>query len=270
VAGGLPAGPVSGSGAEVAGILLAVLTSFAGAQLFGQAYGSASPWVLALHGWRRDHRDFDAVLSGPPPLDAVALDLPGFGGTPAPPQAWGSADYARAVLPVLGEMACPVVLVGHSFGGRVAVHLAALAPGQIEGLVLSGVPLFRRPGARPRPALRYRAARRLARSGLLSDARLEQYRQRFGSADYRAAEGVMRQILVKVLAEGYESELSRVACPVELVWGEGDTAAPLEVAERIRDSLAGPARLTVLPGVGHLTPTTAPAAIRAAIERLRG
>ena len=42
-----------------------MLTSFAGARLFGESYGAGTPWVLALHGWRRDHQDFDAVL-GPP------------------------------------------------------------------------------------------------------------------------------------------------------------------------------------------------------------
>jgi len=247
-----------------------VLTSFAGSQLFGQAYGSGSPWVLALHGWRRDHRDFDAMLSGPPPLDAVALDLPGFGGAPAPAEPWGSAEYAEALAPILDEMAPAVILVGHSFGGRVAVHLAAAHPDRIGGVVLTGVPLFKPAGARRRPALRYRAARRLARSGVVSDARLEQYRQRFGSDDYRAAHGVMRQVLVKVLSEQYEAELAQIACPVELIWGDGDTAAPVAVAEQIRDSIATAARLTVLKGVGHLTPTSAPAELRSAIERMRG
>ena len=58
----------------------AVLTSFAGAQLFGESYGAGTPVVLALHGWRRDHQDFVATLTEPEPaLDAIALDLPGFG-----------------------------------------------------------------------------------------------------------------------------------------------------------------------------------------------
>jgi pimeloyl-ACP methyl ester carboxylesterase len=249
--------------------LLAVLTSFAGSRLFGQVYGSDVPWVLALHGWRRDHRDFTPALSAPPPLDAIALDLPGFGGTPPPETPWGSARYAEALLPLLEEMASSVVLVGHSFGGRVAVHLARMQPDRIGGLVLTGVPLFRPPGAPTRPRLRYRAVRRLARSGLVSESRLEAYRQRYGSDDYKAATGVMRQILVALLAEQYDAELAAITCPVELVWGDADTASPLFVAERIRDSVAGPARLTVCGDTGHLTPTAVPAELRAAIERLR-
>ena len=130
-----------------------MLTSFAGARLFGQRYGTGTPWVLALHGWRRDHADFDAVLAGSG-IDAVALDLPGFGSAPVPDRAWGSAEYAEAIAPVLGEMEREVVVLGHSFGGRVAIYLARSHPDRVKGLVLSGAPLHRPPGAVPKPRLR--------------------------------------------------------------------------------------------------------------------
>jgi hypothetical protein len=71
-----------------------VLRAFADGTIFGDAYGASPPRVLALHGWRRDRSDFRAVLDG---LDALAVDLPGFGASPAPPSAWGSAEYARAL-----------------------------------------------------------------------------------------------------------------------------------------------------------------------------
>ena len=90
------------------------LTTCAGGTLFVVRHGQGRPWVLALHGWQRSHREFDAVLDG---FDAIALDLPGFGATPAPPAAWSTAEYAAAVAPVLDEMAETVVVPGHSFGG---------------------------------------------------------------------------------------------------------------------------------------------------------
>jgi pimeloyl-ACP methyl ester carboxylesterase len=243
-----------------------MLTSFAGSRLFGQRYGTGVPSVLALHGWRRDHRDFDGVLASG--LDAVALDLPGFGSTPPPPTAWGSPEYADAVAAVLDEMQARVVVVGHSFGGRVAVHLAADHPEQIAGLVLSGAPLHRPPGARPRPRLSFRLARRLAALGVVSQDRIEALRQRYGSEDYRSASGVMRDVLVRTLAEDYAGVLARLRCPVELVWGDDDTAAPLWVAERLAAELPG-ANLVVCAGAGHLTPLTVPGELRAAVERLR-
>ncbi len=262
--------PKSSTVPTPSGTFLAVLSAFAHGSLFGVVHGSGTPSVLALHGWGRTGADFDTTLQD---LDAVALDLPGFGAAPAPPEPWGAARYAKAVAEVLDEMATPVVVVGHSFGGRVAVHLAAAQPDRIAALVLTGVPLVRPPAsssAPRRPALSYRVARALHRRGLLADARMEEVRRRHGSPDYRATTGVMRDVLVQVVNETYEEQLDAVACPVELVWGGDDTEVPLAVAEAAaaRLTAAGVASaLTIVPGAGHFTPRTAPAELRAAIIR---
>jgi pimeloyl-ACP methyl ester carboxylesterase len=99
---------------------------------------------------------------------------------------------------------------------------------------------------------------------VVSDAAMEASRQRFGSADYRAAQGIMRQVLVRVVNESYEPQLDAISCPVHLVWGGEDTVAPLEVAERAVTRLAQGV-LAVHPGVGHLTPLLIPSALRAAV-----
>lgn len=235
------------------------LTAF-GRSLFGERYGTGTPQVLALHGWGRDHRDWDAVLEG---LDAVALDLPGFGRSPAPQQPIGSAGYAERVAEALSEI--PRIVVGHSFGGRVAVHLAAW--GAVDAAVLVGTPLVR-PAVRRRSPLGYRAVKYLHRLGAIGDDRLEAARQRYGSPDYRAARGVMRDILVSVVAESYERELERIVAPVRLVWGADDTEVPVAIAEAAMSHLPN-ATLTVLAGVGHFVPTAAPGAVRTAIEEVR-
>jgi pimeloyl-ACP methyl ester carboxylesterase len=241
-----------------------VLKAFAGGRLFGASHGTAPASVLCLPGWARTHRDFDVTCEG---LDAIVLDLPGFGASPEPPEPWGAGGYAEAVEPVPAEMADAVVVVGHSFGGRVAVHLAARNPDRVTGLVLTGVPLLRRPGARPpRQATVFRVARTLHRLGLVGDGRMEAFRRRYGSSDYRAVSGVMRQVLVRVVSETYEEQLAAVACPTELVWGDDDAEVPLAVAEAAQGLLAH-STLTLLPGAGHLTPLSAPGELRAAVER---
>ena len=244
-----------------------MLKAFAAGRLFGTSFGSSPGRVLALHGWRRTSSDFDAVLDG---LDAVALDLPGFGASAEPPEAWGAAEYAAAVAPVLDDLAPAPVVLGHSFGGRVAVHLAASHPDRVGALVLTGVPLLRLPGAARRPpALAFRVGRALHRRGLLGEERMEQLRQRYGSADYRAAQGVMRGVHVRVVNESYDGQLAAIRAPVELVWGDDDAEVPVGVAEAALARLAD-ARLTTVAGAGHLTPLTAPAALRDAVVRHLG
>jgi pimeloyl-ACP methyl ester carboxylesterase len=205
---------------------------------------------------------------GPGPLrlslDAVAIDLPGFGASPPPPEAWGAHEYAEALLPVLDEFVGPALVLGHSFGGRVAVCLAAAHPERVRALVLTGVPLLR-PGGVRRPPLKYRAIRSLHRAGLISEARMERARSRYGSRDYRAASGVMRHVLVRAVNESYERELGLIRCPVELVWGQADAEAPLAVAKQVADMVPR-ARLTILAGRDHFTAMADPQ-LRAALEK---
>jgi pimeloyl-ACP methyl ester carboxylesterase len=242
-----------------------VLTVLAG-DVLADRTGDGSPQVVALHGWARSGADFTDVLAG---LDALAVHLPGFGSTAAPLSAWGSVEYAEQLVPGLSELG-PVVLVGHSFGGRVAVRLAAAHPELVSGLVLTGVPLVRATPP-PRPALSLRVAKRLRAAHLVPEAVVERFRGRGGSADYRAAEGIMRDVLVRVLHEDYREDLARLAgsaVPVHLVWGERDDAAPLAGA-RLAGEILG-VEVEVVPGGGHLLEGPLGAAVRARVLAVVG
>jgi pimeloyl-ACP methyl ester carboxylesterase len=241
-----------------------MLQAYAGGRLFGTAFGSGPPRVVALPGWARTHGDFETVLDGLG-APAVALDLPGFGATPPPPDAWGARQYAEAVAPLLADLPDPAVVLGHSFGGKVAVHLAAGWPERVRALVLTGAPLVRLGGS-PTPVLRYRIGRALHRRGMFSEAAMERLRQRYGSADYRAAQGVMRAVHVVSVNERFDDQLRAIACPVELVWGDDDPDVPVAVAEAAAGLLDN-ATITLCPGAGHMVPLTAPDELRAAVAR---
>jgi pimeloyl-ACP methyl ester carboxylesterase len=101
---------------------------------------------------------------------------------------------------------------------------------------------------------------------------MERLRRSRGSADYRAATGIMRDVLVTVVNESYEDELTSLSCPVSLIWGADDADVPVSVAESAREVLESAGvevTMDALPGVGHFTPTTAPGALRALIDRMR-
>jgi pimeloyl-ACP methyl ester carboxylesterase len=143
--------------------------------------------------------------------------------------------------------------------------VAARRPALVRALVLAGSPLLRSSKG-PSP-LAYRAVRWGHARGVLSDDRLERARQKYGSSDYRRAEGVMRDVLVASVNESYEAELTALRTPVELLWGQEDTEVPVEVARRAATMISGE-RLTVLAGVGHLVPSEAPDALVDAVTRV--
>lgn len=220
------------------------LTALLDGRVLAERTGDA-PRVLALHGWARTRADWLPALRG---VSALAVDLPGFGASAPPPEAWGSRDYAELLAPLLADGGWTVA--GHSFGGRVAVHLAAGWPTLVSKLVLTGVPLLRRTTGSKAP-LGFRLAKRAHRLGLLSAAAMEEQRRKRGSADYRAAEGVMRDTLVRLVNEDYRDLLPGISAPVELVWGASDTAAPLDMAQEAA-ALLRASTLTVSPTSGHL------------------
>ena len=236
------------------------LRSFADGAFFAEVYGSGSPTVLALHGWGRRGNDFAKALEG---HSGIAPDLPGFGASPVPDEVIGADAYADIVAHALDSFDRPPVLVGHSFGGRVAVCLAAKHPEKVGDLVLTGVPLIRLETGR-RPAVGYRFARWLNTIGVISDERMEREKKKRGSADYRAADGVMRDILVTVVNESYEGQLGRIGGRVHLLWGADDREVPVSVAEAASALLAD-SKLEILPDVGHFLPLEAPEDLRRAI-----
>jgi pimeloyl-ACP methyl ester carboxylesterase len=224
-----------------------VLTSLADGRLLAEKTGSTPPAVVALHGWQRAGKDFAPIVVG---LDAIAPNLPGASPAAEPPaEVWGSPEYADLVADAIRPFA-PVVIVAHSFGGRVAVHLAAKYPELVRGLVLTGVPLVRLQAA-PAASFGFRALKKLAALGLVSQKRLDAERRKRGSADYNAAQGIVRDIFVTLVNEDYRNVMARIQAPVRMVWGENDTSAPADAGLAASKLIPG-ATFRVVSGGGHL------------------
>ena len=236
------------------------IQALADGRVLAERIGGSPARVVALHGWGRTGADFTGLLAG---LDAVAIHLPGFGPAAAPDAVWGTDDYARLVAEAIEPLG-PVVVVGHSFGGRIAVRLAASRPGLVSGLVLTGAPLVRLAPV-SKPKLSYRIAKALNRIGLIPDSVLEARRKKAGSADYNAAQGIMRDIMVKTVNENYDDDLAGITAPTWMVWGENDTAAPTAAGKVASERIRG-AHWTVVPGEAHLLTPVLSAAVRAAVE----
>jgi pimeloyl-ACP methyl ester carboxylesterase len=236
---------------EVQGIPLRYLRSVP------RATAAPTP-VLALHGWGASAALMEPVIErlGRLGHDALAFDLPGFGATPPPPVAWGVNDYAQFTLAALDALGIASAhLLGHSFGGRISLVLAAESPARVARLVLvdsAGVP------PKPNPLAQTRlAAYKTVRSGLEAagaanlSARLRGwYGRRYGSADYQQTSGVMRDTFVRVVNQDLRPHAARIQSPALLFWGDQDADTPLWQG-RALEQLIPDAGLVVLAGAGH-------------------
>jgi len=94
---------------------------------------AGAPRVVCLHGVRNHGRHFARLAERLPRYHVLAPDLLGHGYSPWEPP-WDIGAHCNAIVETVG--ARPAVLVGHSFGGRLAFELAARAPKLVPKLVL--------------------------------------------------------------------------------------------------------------------------------------
>lgn len=213
--------------------------------------------VLLLHGWGASSKLFEAAIAGLcDSFDVMAPDFPGFGSTPPPPEVWGVQEYAAWVVALLDSLGIKRAhVIGHSFGGRVAIRLAHRWPERMANVVLTDSA-----GIRPPRTWRYhvrvrtfKLLRWMGQSAAIPDpirawaaARAAQS----GSSDYQQASGVMRSSLVRVVNEDLRDELPHIQSPTLLIWGDRDEDTPLADAHLMERAIPD-AGLVVFEGAGH-------------------
>lgn len=212
--------------------------------------------ILALHGWMRTWQDFWPVaqLLAPQGWAVYAPDLPGFGGTQAPPEAWGVTEYAQFVVALLDALGLERVhLLGHSFGGRIGLVLAAKQPNRIGKMVLANSAGVRPPGNPLRDSVVGVGKKLLRLPGL--NRFYEPLRRRayawLGATDYLDA-GPLQETFLKVIAEDLLPYAARVCQPTLLIWGDRDRDTPLWQARQLERAIPD-AGLYVFEGAGHFS-----------------
>ena len=219
------------------------------------ATGSSHQHLIWGHGWGQSSAAFVPLAEALKPFaSSTLIDFPGFGKSALPPAFWGTAEYADAVAQWLHHQSYgPLVWIGHSFGGRVGIQLAARHPQLLAGMVLiaaAGLPRQRTILQQIRFSFR-RTFFKTAKRFLRERPQLERLRQRMGSADYRSA-GALRPILNRVVSEDLTDVARKVPCPTLLIYGKEDTETPPDMGQRLK-ALIPRSELSVLDGFGHLS-----------------
>ena len=202
--------------------------------------------ILLLHGWGQNIEMMKMLGDNfSDRFRITILDFPGFGQSHEPDKAWTMSDYSDMLEEFIKELEIKKpIIMGHSFGGRVAIRYSANH--SIEKLVLFGSPCIRHEKELPLTVKFLKAVKKLPGMDKIGEVA----KNYIGSRDYKAASPIMRQTLVNVVNEDLTSYARDIEEPTLLIWGENDTEAPVEDAKELEGVMVD-AALIVLPGTHY-------------------
>lgn len=214
--------------------------------------------VLLLHGWGANIQTMMPIFNIlKDKFRVVTLDLPGFGKSDTLSMPWNSYDYAEFMKKFVEKVGIKdIILFGHSHGGRISIILSSQTD-LVKKLVL-----IDSAGIIPKRPLKYyikvysfKLMKKLYTTFVNGDSKeekLEKFYKKYGSADYRESQGIMRQTMVKVINDNLVDLLPSIKIPTLLIWGENDEDTPLYMGKMMEEKISD-SGLIILKGAGHFS-----------------
>lgn len=231
-------------------------------QLSGSPLKLGRPAVVFLHGWGRAKEDFDQLVAklvaGGLQAAFLRVDLPGFGSsTLQATDGFSIDDYCKSLERLFDKLdIARAVLVGHSFGGRIAIKLAAIYPERVERLILIAAAGIPKRSFWLKLVAVGALVWKFATTGLRDTRLVRRLKYTLvpfvASEDYRNAPPSLRETLKKIIKEDLRQAAALVRAPTLLIWGREDEITPVAVGQAFH-ALISNSRLEVIEDVGHFS-----------------
>jgi len=222
--------------------------------------------IFILHGWQSSKEKWQKVkeLIEKEGIKAISLDLPGFKPETELDKPWNLDDYVKWLNSFFQEKerTCPEIaegffLLGHSFGGRVAIKFAVKFPQKIKGLILVSSAGIKRDTVLKKllgwTALFLRALgikEQPEKKGIYQFFRKVFYTFLLRKTDYLNVSGNLKETMKNILAEDLTPILEKISSPTLIVWGKNDKITPLRDAFLMKDKIKN-SKIEILKGIGH-------------------
>jgi len=206
--------------------------------------GEGKP-LLILHGWgsRNDNWQKVGEMLAKNGIEVIIPDLPGFGQSDKPKTAWNLDDYCDFINEFVKSLnLASFSLLGHSFGGALAVKCGLKFPEKIDKLFLVSAACFRK------KSLKNKLFKFISRFFKIKPFFLRKLFYR--KSDYLSVEGIMKETYLKVIAEDLSEVLFKVQVPTIIIWGEKDNITSLNNAKIINQKIKD-SKLEILSKIGH-------------------
>lgn len=198
-------------------------------------------------------------------------DLPGFGKTKTPDHPLNLVDYTVFLKKYLQQNNIHhPVLIGHSFGGRVAIKFQNMYPNIVRALILSGTPGFT-PVSKRKIVLAIFLAKLgkvlflLPPLSFFADRVRKWYYYFVGAKEFYQAQGAMRETFKRIVQEQLSEQMQSITVPCLLLWGKEDIIVPVSVAKRMTRVISG-SKLEIIGGADHGLPYKQPKIFVAAVS----
>lgn len=201
--------------------------------------GSGECELVFLHGWGGEIDSFKFICKYlKNEYRALFIDFPPFGKSTEMQKPWTIFDYAELVLEIMRkEKFKKPIIIGHSFGGRVASILASGGYAQKLMLVDSA-------GLKPKRTLNYHLKR------LNNKIRTKLGKKTKGSADFEALSPIMKKTFVNIVNTFLEKYVININIPTIIFWGQKDKETPLYMAKRFKRLIKN-SELVIIKNAGH-------------------
>ena len=215
--------------------------------------------LLFLHGWRSEAAVWQRAMQAlaEEGFAVYALDLPGFGGSQNPSHAFSVRDYAETVLAFVEKLGLGgVILIGHSFGGRIAIVFAAEHAKHVSKLVLVDAAGIRLPSIH-REIIGFFAkiTKPLFSLSFMQGARQMLYKS-LGADDYLATPELTETFKL-IINEDLQRLLPEISQETLLIWGEYDADTPISFATAMQKQIPH-AELAIITDAKHFSFLDAP------------
>ena len=250
--------------------------------------------IVLLHGWgvsSDKYLELAKEINIQYPISNIFIpDLPGFGKSDEPRKNWELDDFVEFVDKFIKktnrkggfelvkdllkrfdstkaaqtEEKVKPILIGHSFGGRIAIKYAAKYPEKINRLILTGAA-----GIKRKLTAKQKTLFIMAKTGkmifslpVINNFQKPAYKifskiARGRKKDYYNAGPRMKEIMKNILAENLTDYLSKIKNPTLLVWGREDKTTPLADGEIMNEKIKN-SKLVVVDDANHSLPYQKP------------
>ena len=220
-----------------------------------EIFGEGTPF-LVLHGWGSNIERWEKIakiISGKG-FRVVAVDLPGFGKSDVPPIGWGMGDYLlwlEEFLDCFLEFKENFYLLGHSFGGSLAMNYSVKHPKKIRKLFLVAAAGIRKKTFKKTVLSDIaKFANNFKNIPLYGFARKVFYKFFVQRTDYLTIKESMKDTYLKIIAQDFSDLVPKITAPTIIIWGDKDNLTLVEDGYYMQKNIKN-SKLIVIPEADH-------------------